>query len=125
MNVRLTKQDQRFVLDCVASGAYRSAGELIREGLLLVKQRDELRNVEREALRRDLEVADRQLSRGQYNEYSAEEIPKLAKWVSKEGRRRLAPRLSQSSRTLERRLAAGYRATAARDRKLTRRWDHN
>ena len=125
MNIRLNRQDQRLVSDCLASGAYRSAGELIREGLLLVKHRDELRNLKLEALRRDLQTGERQFARGQYSEYSTNEISKLAKWVRKEGRRRLAQRTSQSSRALERRLAAGYRATAARDRKLTRRWDHN
>ena len=43
MNVSLTPQLEKFVNDKVKSGMYYSASEVIREGLRLLKERDELK----------------------------------------------------------------------------------
>lgn len=43
MNVSLTPELEKFVNDKVKSGMYYSASEVIREGLRLLKERDELK----------------------------------------------------------------------------------
>ncbi len=41
MNVSLTPELEKLVQDKVASGLYQTASEVIREGLRLLKERDE------------------------------------------------------------------------------------
>ena len=41
MNVSLTPELERFVNDKVDTGMYQTASEVVREGLRLLKQRDE------------------------------------------------------------------------------------
>lgn len=55
MNVSLTPELERIVNFKVQSGMYNSASEVIREGLRLLQQRDELRQMKLETLRRDIE----------------------------------------------------------------------
>jgi len=43
MNVSLTPKLERFVQGKVASGLYNNASEVIREGLRLLKEHDEIR----------------------------------------------------------------------------------
>lgn len=45
MNVSLTPELEKFVNDKVKSGMYYSASEVIREGLRLLKERDELGSI--------------------------------------------------------------------------------
>ena len=53
MNVSLTVELEQLVNEKVASGMYHSASEVIREGLRLLNERDELPRIRREELRRD------------------------------------------------------------------------
>jgi antitoxin ParD1/3/4 len=92
MNVRLNAATRKFVSDGVASGAFRSADDMIEQGLLLLKQREQLRRLKLEALRREISVADEQFRRGQYTEFTVHTIDELSDWVRKEGRRRLSKR---------------------------------
>ena len=50
MNVSLTPELERFVNEKVCTGMYHTASEVVREGLRLLKQRDEDRDG---ALRRE------------------------------------------------------------------------
>ena len=43
MNISLTPELERFVQGKVASGLYNNASEVIREGLRLLKEQDEVR----------------------------------------------------------------------------------
>ena len=52
MNVSLTHQLEQFVAELVQSGRYRSASEVVREGLRLLAVRDEADRAKLEALRR-------------------------------------------------------------------------
>jgi len=51
MNVSLTPELERLVAERVASGRYTSASEVIREGLRLLEQQDQLREVRLKSLR--------------------------------------------------------------------------
>ncbi len=65
MNVSLTPELERLVSEKVASGLYTSASEVVREGLRLLQERDRRLALELDALRRDLEVGEGQLDRGE------------------------------------------------------------
>lgn len=65
MNVSLTEELRKFVDDKVASGRYHSASEVIREGLRLLAEQDELREARQNALRRKVKDGLDQLDRGE------------------------------------------------------------
>ena len=52
MNVSLTPELERFVQGKVSSGLYNNASEVIREGLRLLKEHDEVRLRRREQIER-------------------------------------------------------------------------
>src|SRR5262245_26586655 len=52
MNVSLTPELERFVDDKVESGLYNNASEVVREGLRLLKEQDEIRLRWREQIER-------------------------------------------------------------------------
>lgn len=65
MNVSLTPELERWVSERVDRGRYRSASEVIREGLRLLQEREEEHSVRLEALRRELQIGIDQLDRGE------------------------------------------------------------
>ena len=54
MNISLTKEFESYVTQKVESGLYHSASEVIRDGLRLMKERDELHQSRLAELRRDV-----------------------------------------------------------------------
>lgn len=83
MNVHLGETFDKFVGDLIASGEYQSQSEVIREGLHLLKEREELRKIRREELRREIQKGIDSLDRGEGTPLDMEEI-------KAQGRRRLA-----------------------------------
>jgi antitoxin ParD1/3/4 len=65
MNVSLTPELEKLVAEKVESGMYHSASEVIREGLRLLKERDEVRQLGMEELRREIRIGLEQLDRGE------------------------------------------------------------
>lgn len=63
MNVSLTPEMERWVSAKVESGRYRSASEVVRDGLRLLQEREEERQARLAALRRDLQVGLDELER--------------------------------------------------------------
>jgi antitoxin ParD1/3/4 len=61
MNVSLTPELEKLVNDEVKSGRYKSASEVVREGLRLIR----LRETKLQALRRDLQEGLDELDRGE------------------------------------------------------------
>lgn len=57
MNISLTPELERFVHGKVASGLYNNASEVIREGLRLLKEHDEVRVRWREQIERGWQQA--------------------------------------------------------------------
>lgn len=55
MNVSLTKELEQIVDQKVKSGLYNSASEVVREGLRLLQQRDEVREAKLNALRAEIQ----------------------------------------------------------------------
>ena len=56
MNISLTAELDTFVQQKVQTGMYHSASEVIREGLRLLSERDQLRQARLDQLRRDVDV---------------------------------------------------------------------
>lgn len=54
MNVSLTPELETLVNEKVKSGNYNSASEVVREALRMLKEQDELKEIRREQLRREV-----------------------------------------------------------------------
>lgn len=74
MNVSLTDELEAMVQDKVRSGMYNSASEVIREGLRLLKEHDQIRQMQLEELRKEVAIGVDQLDRGQVVQYDPEAI---------------------------------------------------
>lgn len=55
MNVHLTPELEQLVQIRVESGRYNSAGEVVREALRLLEQRDEVFNLRKDEIRTEIE----------------------------------------------------------------------
>ncbi len=55
MNVSLTPELEEYIQEKVASGLYYSASEVVREGLRLLKEREQLQQVRLQELRNDIQ----------------------------------------------------------------------
>jgi antitoxin ParD1/3/4 len=64
MNVSLTPELEQIVSIKVESGLYNSASEVVREGLRLLQQRDQMREMKIEALRREIQLGIDDLEAG-------------------------------------------------------------
>lgn len=87
VNVHLGETFDKFVAELLQSGLYQSQSEVIREGLRLLKEREELRKIRLEELRREIQKGIDSLDRGEGTPLDMEEI-------KAEGRRQLAKRRS-------------------------------
>jgi antitoxin ParD1/3/4 len=65
MNISLTPELERLVDDRVKSGRYASASEVIREGLRLLEEQDQLKQQRLAEVRRKIDRGIEQLDRGE------------------------------------------------------------
>jgi antitoxin ParD1/3/4 len=72
MNISLTKELEHYVTQKVESGLYHSASEVIRDGLRLMKERDELHQSKLAELRKDIALGVDQANRGQVQPFNEE-----------------------------------------------------
>jgi antitoxin ParD1/3/4 len=86
MNVSLTDELENFVHQKVETGLYHSASEVVREGLRLLKERDELHQGRLEELRKAITVGVEQADRGRVKPFTQE----TAERIKSRGRERLA-----------------------------------
>jgi antitoxin ParD1/3/4 len=64
MNVHLTPELEQLVQTKVLSGRYNSASEVLREALRLMEERDQLKALHREDIRRKIEAGLASMSSG-------------------------------------------------------------
>jgi antitoxin ParD1/3/4 len=86
MNVSLTPELEQYVNKRVQSGLYHSASEVIREGLRLLKEKDEVHQRKLEELRSEVQIGIDQADRGQVSTLNTETL----KEIKSRGRARLA-----------------------------------
>ncbi len=65
MNVSLTEELEELVQKKVASGRYTSASEVVRAGLRLLEQEDEVRETRLAAIRAEMRAGIEQAERGE------------------------------------------------------------
>ena len=91
MNVSLTPELEKLVNDKVKSGRYNSASEVIREGLRLLQDHDELKRIRLDDLRREIMLGVEQIRNGQSIVLETEEDRKeFFEDIKRRGRERLA-----------------------------------
>lgn len=86
MNISLTPELEELVNGKVKTGLYQTASEVIREGLRLLRERDQ----RVEALRRDVRAGFEAVERGEFSDHDASNIKELADRIKARGRKRLA-----------------------------------
>ena len=94
MNVSLTPELEQYVNGKVQSGLYHSASEVIRAGLRLLKEKDEVHQKKIQELRRDIQVGIDQAERGQVSTFNQQTLEE----IKTEGRKRLAAERKSKSR---------------------------
>ena len=95
MNISLTPELEQLVHRKVNSGLYHSASEVIREGLRLLKEQDDMRQSRLIQLRKEVDIGAEQIERKQYTDYDVENLQPLVNEIQVEGRKRLARRVGQ------------------------------
>ena len=68
MNVSLTPELEQIVDQKVKSGMYNSASEVVREGLRLLQQRDDMHKEKLNALRTEIQKGIDDLEAGRYRD---------------------------------------------------------
>ena len=66
MNVHLGTMFDEFVADLLKSGYYQTQSEVLREGLRLLKEREEVKQMRLAELRKEIAEGARQADRGQF-----------------------------------------------------------
>ncbi len=91
MNVSLTPELEEYVNKKVKSGRYNSASEVIRESLRTLQDWEELENIRRDELRREIMLGVEQIRNGQSIVLrSEEELKEFFEDIKRRGRERLA-----------------------------------
>ena len=66
MNVNLGNVFDSFIADLLKTGLYQSQSEVVREGLRLLKDREELKNLRLAELRKEIATGSKQADRGEF-----------------------------------------------------------
>lgn len=66
MNVNLGTVFDKFISDLVKSGMYQSQSEVVREGLRLLKERQELKDLRLSELRKEIAIGSEEADRGEF-----------------------------------------------------------
>ena len=66
MNVNLGTMFDQFVAELLQTGTYQSQSEVVREGLRLLKEREELKNLRLAELRRQIALGSEQADRVEF-----------------------------------------------------------
>ena len=73
MNVSLTPELEQFVNQKVESGKYQTASEVIRDGLRLLLEREEIHQKKLDGLRREMAIGIEQADQGKVAPFNAKE----------------------------------------------------
>lgn len=64
MNVNLGPAFDRFVADLLKTGLYQSQSEILREGLRLLKEKEDLKQIRLAELRKEIAIGSAEADRG-------------------------------------------------------------
>ena len=66
MNVNLGTVFDKFIGELLKTGMYQTQSEVVREGLRLLKEREELKQVRLAELRKEIAIGSEQADRGEF-----------------------------------------------------------
>ena len=66
MNVNLGTVFDSFIAGLLKTGLYQSQSEVVREGLRLLKEREELKSLRLSELRKEIAIGSEQADRGEF-----------------------------------------------------------
>ncbi len=92
MNIVLSPELENLVNEQVKSGLYDSPSEVVRDGLLLLKEKAQLKQLRREELRREVQKGIDDIREGRFTVYDADELDKLADEIICRGMKNLEPK---------------------------------
>jgi antitoxin ParD1/3/4 len=91
MNVSLTPELEEMIENKVKSGRYNTASEVVREGLRLLEQQDELRELRRDELRKEIMKGVEQIRNGEFTILEKpEDYKMMSERIKAKGRARRA-----------------------------------
>lgn len=90
MNINLGTQWETFIDENIKTGRYLSASELIREGLRLLQEKEQLRQLRLQELRKEVDKGLDALDRGKYTELDENGMKRHLENVKVRGRAQLA-----------------------------------
>lgn len=90
MNVNLGETFDQFIADLIKSGLYQSQSEVVREGLRLLKEREDLRKIRIAQLRAEIDQGIVQIESGKFETHDGESLKKALQASKSRGRKRLA-----------------------------------
>ncbi len=75
MNITITGELEELINEQLKSGAFDSPNQVIREGLRLLREQNQLRQIRREELRREIQKGVNAIKEGRFKTYnSADEM---------------------------------------------------
>ena len=89
MNVSLTPHLEEYVKAKVESGLYNSSSEVVREALRLMGERDRLRDIRVDELRKEIRIGIDQADRGEFVELDSRGLKGFFDDIRAEGRQML------------------------------------
>lgn len=66
MNVNLGSVFDQFVADLLKTGLYQSQSEILRDGLRLLKEREDIKKLRLVELRKEIAIGSEQADRGEF-----------------------------------------------------------
>lgn len=90
MNINLGTQWETFIDENIKTGRYLSASELVREGLRLLQEQEQLRQLRLEQLRKEVDTGLDALGRGAYTQLDEDGMKRHLENVKVRGRAQLA-----------------------------------
>lgn len=66
MNVNLGTVFDKFIAQLLKTGMYQSQSEVVREGLRLLKEREDLKNLRLSEMRKEIAIGSEQADRGEF-----------------------------------------------------------
>ena len=88
MNIVLSPELENLVNEKIKSGWYDSPSEVVRDGLILLQEEDELKKLRREKLRCEVMKGINEMREGKYTTYNSGE--ELAEEIIRRGKKKLA-----------------------------------
>ncbi|MBC7797990.1 MAG: type II toxin-antitoxin system ParD family antitoxin [Pyrinomonadaceae bacterium] len=86
----LTPEMEAIIEETVKNGLYNSPSEVVREGLQLIKEREQLKQIRREELRKEIMLGAKDIEEGRFTVCNnAEELQALMQNIISEGKTEL------------------------------------